>query len=157
MVRPRGRTERGTRLIDTTPHGHWKTSTFIAALTEDGLVAPGVFDGAINGDLFLAYVEQILVPTLKVGDIVIMDNLSSHKKAAVGRAIEDAGATLLFLPPYSPDLNPIEQVFAKLKHLMRKAKERTIDATWKRTGSLLETFKSSECKNYLVNAGYASS
>ena len=155
MVRPRGRSERGTRLIDTTPQGHWKTSTFIAALTEDGLVAPGVFDGAINGELFLAYIEQILVPTLKAGDIVIMDNLSSHKKAAVRRAIEDAGATLLFLPPYSPDLNPIEQVFAKLKALLRKAAERTVEATWQRIGSLLTRFTPQECANYIRNAGYA--
>ena len=154
MVRPRGRTERGTRLIDTTPHGHWKTSTFIAALTEDGLVAPGVFDGAINGDLFLAYVEQILVPTLKVGDIVIMDNLSSHKKAAVGRAIEDAGATLLFLPPYSPDLNPIEQVFAKLKSLLRAKALRTVDALWKALGSISDCVSPQECKNFIRHAGY---
>ena len=103
------------------------------------------------------YVDQVLAPTLKPGDVVILDNLGSHKGKAVRRAIRASGARLLFLPPYSPDLNPIEQVFAKLKHLMRKAKERTVDATWKRTGSLLETFKSSECKNYLVNAGYASS
>ena len=128
MVRLRGRSKRGARLIDTTPHGHWKTSTFIAALSEDGLLAPGVFDGAINGELFLAYVEQILLPTLKAGDIVIMDNLSSHKKAAVRRAIEQAGATLMFLPPYSPDLNPIEQVFAKLKALLRAKAIRTIEA-----------------------------
>lgn len=128
MVRLRGRCKRGTRLIDTTPHGHWKTSTFIAALSEDGLLAPCVFDGAINGELFLAYVEQILLPTLKAGDIVIMDNLSSHKKAAVRRAIEQAGATLMFLPPYSPDLNPIEQVFAKLKALLRAKAIRTIEA-----------------------------
>jgi transposase len=154
MVRPRGRTERGTRLIDTTPHGHWKTSTFIAALTEDGLVAPGVFDGAINGDLFLAYVEQILVPTLKVGDIVIMDNLSSHKKAAVGRAIEDAGATLLFLPPYSPDLNPIEQVFAKLKSLLRAKALRTVDALWKALGSISDCVSPQECENFIRHAGY---
>jgi len=154
MVRPRGRTERGTRLIDTTPHGHWKTSTFIAALTEDGLVAPGVFDGAINGDLFLAYVEQILVPTLKVGDIVIMDNLSSHKKAAVGRAIEDAGATRLFLPPYSPDLNPIEQVFAKLKSLLRAKALRTVDALWKALGSISDCVSPQECKNFIRHAGY---
>jgi len=154
MVRPRGRTERGTRLIDTTPHGHWKTSTFIAALTEDGLVAPGVFDGAINGDLFLAYVEQILVPTPKVGDIVIMDNLSSHKKAAVGRAIEDAGATRLFLPPYSPDLNPIEQVFAKLKSLLRAKALRTVDALWKALGSISDCVSPQECKNFIRHAGY---
>ena len=138
MVRLRGRSKRGTRLIDTTPHGHWKTSTFIAGLREDGLVAPGVFDGPINGDLFLAYVEQILVPTLKEGDTVVMDNLSSHKKAAVRRAIEDAGATLLFLPPYSPDLNPIEQLFAKLKALLRAKALRTIDALWKALGSITE-------------------
>jgi transposase len=154
MVRPRGRTERGTRLIDTTPHGHWKTSTFIAALTEDGLVAPGVFDGAINGDLFLAYVEQILVPTLKVGDIVIMDNRSSHKKAAVGRAIEDAGATRLFLPPYSPDLNPIEQVFDKLKSLLRAKALRTVDALWKALGSISDCVSPQECKNFIRHAGY---
>jgi DDE superfamily endonuclease len=106
MVRVRGRCERGTRLIDTTPHGHWKTSTFIAALREDGLVAPAVFGGAINGDLFLCYVEQVLAPTLRTGDIVVMDNLSSHKKPAVRQAIEAVGATLKFLPAYSPDLNP---------------------------------------------------
>lgn len=118
MVRLRGRCERGARLIDTTPHGHWKTSTFIAALREDGLVAPAVFDGAINADLFLCYIEQVLVPTLRAGDTVVMDNLSSHKKPAVRQAIEATGATLLFLPAYSPDLNPIEQVFAKLKALL---------------------------------------
>jgi transposase len=154
MVRPRGRSERGTRLIDTTPQGHWKTSTFIAALTEDGLVAPGVFDGAINGELFLAYIEQILVPTLKAGDIVIMDNLSSHKKAAVRRAIEDAGATLLFLPPYSPDLNPIEQVFAKLKSLLRAKALRTVDALWKALGSITDCVSPQECKNFIRHARY---
>jgi transposase len=115
MVRLRGRCARGTRLIDTTPHGHWKTSTFIAALREDDLIASAVFDGPINADLFLCYVEQVLVPTLRAGDIVVMDNLSSHKKPAVRQAIEAKSATLLFLPAYSPDLNPIEQVFAKLK------------------------------------------
>lgn len=154
MVRLRGRSKRGTRLIDTTPHGHWKTSTFIAALSEDGLLAPGVFDGAINGELFLAYVEQILLPTLKAGDIVIMDNLSSHKKAAVRRAIEQAGATLMFLPPYSPDLNPIEQVFAKLKSLLRAKALRTVDALWKALGSISDCVSPQECKNFIRHAGY---
>lgn len=154
MVRLRGRSKRGTRLIDTTPHGHWKTSTFIAALSEDGLLAPGVFDGAINGELFLAYVEQILLPTLKAGDIVIMDNLSSHKKAAVRRAIEQAGATLMFLPPYSPDLNPIEQVFAKLKSLLRAKALRTVDALWKALGSITDCVSPQECKNFIRHAGY---
>ena len=123
--------------------------TFLAALRCDRIEATWVLDGPINGESFRTYVDQVLVPTLKPGDVVILDNLGSHKGKAVRRAIRATGARL--------DLNPIEQVFAKLKHLMRKAKERTIDATWKRTGSLLETFKSSECKNYLVNAGYASS
>ncbi len=154
MVRLRGRSKRGTRLIDTTPHGHWKTSTFIAALSEDGLLAPGVFDGAINGELFLAYVEQILLPTLKAGDIVIMDNLSSHKKAAVRRAIEQAGATLMFLPPYSPDLNPIEQVFAKLKALLRAKAIRTIEALWNALGSITQCVSPQECRNFLRHSGY---
>jgi transposase len=154
MVRLRGRAKRGIRLIDTTPHGHWKTSTFIAALSEDGLIAPGVFDGPINGELFLAYVEQILVPTLKAGDIVIMDNLSSHKKAAVRRAIEEAGATLTFLPPYSPDLNPIEQVFAKLKALLRTMAIRTIEALWNALGTITECVSPQECRNFFRHCGY---
>ena len=155
MVRLRGRAKRGIRLIDTTPHGHWKTSTFIAALSEDGLIAPGVFDGPINGELFLAYVEQILVPTLKAGDIVIMDNLSSHKKAAVRRAIEEAGATLTFLPPYSPDLNPIEQVFAKLKTLLRAMAIQTIEALWKALGTITECVSPQECRNFFFrHRGY---
>ena len=131
--------------------------TFLAALRCDRIEAAWVLDGPINGESFRTYVDQILVPTLKPGDVVILDNLGSHKGKAARRAIRAIGARLLFLPPYSPDLNPIEQVFAKLKHLMRKANERTVDATWKRTGSLLESFKPNECKNYLVNAGYASS
>jgi transposase len=154
MVRLRGRCKRGTRLIDTTPHGHWKTSTFIAALSEDGLLAPCVFDGAINGELFLAYVEQILLPTLKAGDIVIMDNLSSHKKAAVRRAIEQAGATLMFLPPYSPDLNPIEQVFAKLKALLRGKAIRTIEALWNALGTITQCVSPQECRNFFRHSGY---
>ena len=154
MVRLNGRSKRGTRLIDTSPHGHWKTSTFLAGLRADGVVAPAVFDGAINGDLFLAYVEQVLVPTLAAGDIVVMDNLSSHKKPAVRHAIEAAGASLRFLPAYSPDLNPIEQVFAKVKSLLRAKAPRTVDALWKALGSITDGVSPQECKNYLRHAGY---
>jgi len=130
--------------------------TFLAALRCDRIDAPCVFNGPINGLSFTIYVEQFLIPTLRPGDVVILDNLGSHKGKAVRRAIRAAGARLLFLPPYSPDLNPIEQVFAKLKHLMRKAAERTIEATWKRIGKLLDCFKPDECQRYLANAGYAS-
>src|SRR5580704_11382150 len=156
MTRTHGRCARGARLVAKVPHGHWRTLTFLAALRCDRIDAPCVIDGPINGDSFLAYVEQMLVPTLKPGDIVIIDNLGSHKSKAVRRAIRAAGARLFFLPPYSPDLNPIEQVFAKLKTLLRKAAERTIDATWRRIGELLGTFTSQECANYFRNAGYAS-
>jgi transposase len=128
MVRTQGRARCGQRLVASAPHGHWKTSTFIGALREDGLVAPAAFEGAINGKSFLAYVEQMLVPTLRPDDIVILDNLGSHKVAGVRRAIEAAGAQLLFLPPYSPDLNPIEQVFAKLKAALKAKAIRTVDA-----------------------------
>lgn len=147
---------KGERLKAFVPHGHWKTMTFIAALRHDAITAPCVFDGPINGESFLRYVEQFLVPTLKPGDIVIMDNLGSHKSEAVRTAIKAAGARLLFLPPYSPDLNPIEQVFAKLKTLLRKAAERTVETTWRRIGSLLDHFTPKECANYLRNSGYAS-
>ena len=156
MTRTHGRCARGRRLIAKAPHGHWRTLTFLAALRCDRIDAPCVIDGPINGQSFLAYVEQFLVPTLSPGDIVIMDNLGSHKGQAVRRAIRGAGAKLFFLPPYSPDLNPIEQVFAKLKTLLRKADERSIEATWRRIGSLLDNFTSAECANYLKNAGYAS-
>lgn len=156
MIRTHGRSPRGQRLRAKVPHGRWRTLTFLAALRHDRIDAPCVLDGPINGQIFLAYVEQFLVPTLKPGDVVIMDNLGSHKGVAVRRAIRAAGAKLLFLPPYSPDLNPIEQVFAKLKTLLRKAGERTVDATWKRIGELLDRFTSQECANYLVNSGYAS-
>jgi transposase len=156
MVRTHGRCRRGERLVDKVPQGHWKTMTFLAALRSDSVTAPCVIDGPINGKSFLAYVEQILVPTLKPGDIVIMDNLGSHKGQPVRRAIRQAGAKLFFLPPYSPDLNPIEQLFAKLKTLLRKAAERTVEATWRRIGLLLDCFTSHECANYLRNAGYAS-
>jgi transposase len=145
-----------TRTHGRAPRGRWRTLTFLAALRHDGINAPCVIDGPINGESFLAYVEQVLVPTLKPGDIVVFDNLGSHKGKAVRRAIRAAGAKLFFLPPYSPDLNPIEQVFAKLKTLLRKAAERTVDATWKRIGALLSCFSPKKCANYLANAGYAS-
>jgi transposase len=156
MTRTHGRCARGQRLVAKVPHGHWKTMTFLAALRYDQVTAPFVLDGPINGEWFLAYVEQVLVPTLSPGDVVVMDNLGSHKSKAVRQAIRKAGAHLIFLPPYSPDLNPIEQVFAKLKTLLRKAAERTVEATWRRIGQLLDRFTPTECANYLVNSGYAS-
>ena len=156
MTRTHGRARRGERLVAKVPHGRWRTLTFLAALRSDRIDAPCVIDGPINGASFLAYVEQFLAPTLKPGDIVIMDNLGSHKGQAVRQAIRAVGAKLFFLPPYSPDLNPIEQVFAKLKTLLRKAAARTIEATWKTIGSLLDRFPSQECANYFANAGYAS-
>lgn len=155
MTRTHGRSARGKRLVAAVPHGHWRTLTCLAALRHDRLTAPCVFDGPINGRSFTAYVEQVLLPTLSPGDIVIMDNLGSHKSQAVRRAIRKAGARLFFLPPYSPDLNPIEQVFAKLKTLIRKAGERTVEATWRRIGSLISHFTPAECANYLTNSGYA--
>jgi transposase len=156
MTRTHGRAPRGERLVAKVPQGRWRTLTFLAALRCDRIAAPCVIDGPINGETFLAYVEQILVPTLRPGDVVVIDNLGSHKGKAVRRAIRATGAKLFFLPPYSPDLNPIEQVFAKLKTLLRKAAERTVEATWKRIGALLALFTPKECANYLVNAGYAS-
>ena len=156
MTRRHGRCRRGERLAAKVPHGRWRTLTFLAALRHDRIDAPCVIDGPINGSAFLAYVEQFLVPKLKPGDIVIIDNLGSHKGKAVRQAIRKAGAKLFFLPPYSPDLNPIEQLFAKLKALLRKAAERTLDATWRRIGTLLPCFTPQECANYLRNAGYAS-
>jgi transposase len=156
MAPVRGWSARGERLIGRAPHGRWRTLTFLAALRCDRLTAPCVFNGPINGTKFLAYVEQSLLPTLRPGDLVIMDNLGSHKSKAVRKAIRGAGARLFFLPPYSPDLNPIEQVFSKLKHFLRRAQERTIEDTWRRIGSLLELFQPHECNAYLVNAGYAS-
>lgn len=138
------------------PQGKWRTLTFLAALRHDRIDAPCVLDGPINGESFLAYVEQLLVPTLSQGDIVIMDNLGSHKGKAVRRAVRAAGARLFFLPPYSPDINPIEQVFAKLKTLLRKAEQRTVETTWKRIGTLLGNFTAQECANYIRNSGYAS-
>jgi transposase len=156
MTRTRGWRLRGKRLVAKVPHGHWKTVTFIAALRGDRITAPLVLDGPINGEAFLAYVEQVLAPTLKPGDVVVMDNLGSHKNRAIRNAIRAVGARLIFLPPYSPDLNPIEQVFAKLKTLLRKAEERTIEGVWKRIGSLLNRFEPAECAAYFRQAGYAS-
>jgi len=156
MAPLRGWGAKGKRLKAYVPHGHWKTLTFLAALRHDAVTAPCVFDGPINGESFLRYVEQFLVPTLRPGDLVVMDNLGSHKGEAVKTAIRAAGARLVFLPPYSPDLNPIEQVFAKLKHFLRKAKERSVEATWQRIGAILPSFTSEECSNYFTNAGYGS-
>jgi transposase len=156
MIRAYGRSPRGRRLVDKAPHGHWNTMTFLAALRHDRIDAPCVFDGAINGERFRAYIEQALVPTLRKGDVVIMDNLGSHKSQAVRQAIRGAGAHLLFLPKYSPDLNPIEQVFAKLKALLRNAAERTVENLSDRIGQCLDAFSAQECANYLKNAGYAS-
>lgn len=156
MTRTHGRSARGNRLLAKVPHGHWQTLTFLAALRHDRITAPCVFDGPINGQSFRAYVEQVLVPTLQPGDVVVLDNLGSHKGHAVRAAIWATGAHLLFLPPYSPDLNPIEQAFSKLKTLLRNAAERTVEATWKRIGSLLGHFKPTECANYFRNAGYGS-
>ncbi len=154
MARLRGRAPRGQRCRAPIPHGHWKTITFVAALRLCGLTAPMVLDGPMNGPAFLAYVEQVLVPTLRPGDIVVMDNLSSHKGTAIRQALRAAGAKLFFLPPYSPDLNPIEQMFAKLRTLLRRAAERTVEATWKRIGTLLGDFTATECANYVRNSGY---
>jgi transposase len=156
MARQRGRSPRGERLIGKVPHGHWKTTTFVAGLRSTALTAPGVIDGPMNGTAFLAYIEQVLTPSLAPGDIVVMDNLSAHKVPGIREAIEAAGASLLYLPPYSPDFNPIEQLFAKLKALLRKAAERSVEDLWNRLGYLLEAFTSSECTNYFRNAGYAS-
>ena len=157
MARLRGRSRRGQRLFAAVPHGHWHTSTFLAGLRVDRIVAPLVLDGAINGETFLAYVDQFLAPTLSAGDIVVADNLASHKVAGVSAAIEARGAELRFLPPYSPDLNPIEQVFAKLKQLVRSAAPRAREALWRTIGSALHRFTPTECRNFLANAGYAHS
>jgi transposase len=156
MAPLRGWAPKGRRLRAYAPHGRWRTLTFLGALRCDRLTAPCVFDGPINGQSFRAYVEQQLVPALKPGDIVIMDNLGSHKGKAVRAAIRAAGARLWFLPPYSPDLNPIEQAFAKIKHWMRIAQKRTIADTWRHIGQLIDTINADECANYFANAGYAS-
>lgn len=154
MIRLRGRSQKGKRLVDKTPHGHWKTSTLVAGLRSDGVVAPVVFDGPINGISFRAYLEQVLVPVLRAGDIVVMDNLSSHKVAGVREAIEAAGATVRYLPPYSPDLNPIEMIFAKLKALLRKIAARTKDALNDAVGKVVDMISSDDAANCIRHAGY---
>ncbi len=154
MARLRGRAPRGERCRAPVPHGHWKTTTFTGALRLSGMTAPMVLDGAMNGAAFLAYVEQVLVPTLAPGDIVVMDNLPAHKPAAVRTAIARAGATLLYLPPYSPDFNPIENAFAKMEALLRRAATRTIDELWHAIRDALPAFSATECANYFTATGY---
>jgi transposase len=154
MTRRYGRARRGERVLAAVPHGHRKTTTFIAGLRQDGMIAPFVLDGAMNGESFLAYVPQFLGPCLRRGDVVVMDNLSSHKVYGVRQSIEAAGARLLYLPPYSPDFNPIEQAFAKLKALLRKAAARTMEALWDIIGLLLQAFRPDEPANYFANSGY---
>ena len=155
MTRLHGRCAKGERLIAHVPHGHKKTLTFVAGLRCDGMIAPCVFDGPINAVSFLAWVVQFLVPTLRQGDIVVLDNLSSHKAAAVRSAIRAAGAKLFFLPPYSPDLNPIEEAFAQLKTLLRKENARTLQQTSDCIGKLLNQVKPQHCANYFRQAGYS--
>ena len=154
MARLRGRALRGERSLAGVPHGHWKTTTFTGALRLTGMTAPFVYDGAMNGQVFLTYIEQVLVPTLSPGDVVIMDNLPAHKATGIHAAIEAAGASLLYLPPYSPDFNPIENAFSKLKALLRAKAERTIAALWDTVGSIPDRFTPAECANYFKAAGY---
>lgn len=155
MVRSRGRGPSGQRVLGRVPHGHWKTLTFVAGLRAEAIMARFVIDRPMNGAIFQVYLRQCLVPSLSPGDIVVMDNLPAHKLSAVRQIIEAAGWILLYLPPYSPDLNPIEQAFTKLKALLRKAKRRFIDALWKEIGRLLDAFTEPECRNYLRHSGYA--
>ena len=154
MTRLRGRSLIGTRLVEHVPHGHWQTTTFLAGIRASGWVAPLVVDGSINGKLFLGWVEQHLIESLKPGDVVIMDNLSSHKVKGVVDAIESVEAKVLYLPPYSPDFNPIELAFSKLKQLIRSAKQRTVDALWNTCGDILDKFTETEFRNYFKHAGY---
>lgn len=154
MARRHGRSKRGERCIGHVPGGHWKTTTFIGGLRPSGMTAPFVLDGAMDGEAFLIYVGDVLAPTLRAGDIVVMDNLSSHKVDGVRKLIEAKGAELLYLPPYSPDLNPIEQAFSKLKARLREAAERSVEALWKAIGRIIKTFSSDECRNYFANSGY---
>lgn len=157
MTRLYGRAPRGRRLHASAPFGHWKTTTFVAGLRLRGLTAPMVLDGAMNGPIFLACVRQILVPTLSRGDIVVMDNLPAHRLPEVRHAIQAAGAQLFLLPPYSPDRNPIEMAFAKLKALLRQQPERTVEGLWMRIGALLDAFRPHECANFFQAAGHAHS
>jgi transposase len=155
MTTAHGYAPRGERLVDAAPHGHWHTTTLVGALRADGMIAPMVLGGALDGAAFVAYVEQVLAPELRPGDVVILDNLGSHRVAGVREAIEAAGARLLYLPPYSPDLNPIEKAFAKLKALLRRAAERTVEGLWAAIGRLLDCFEAPECRNYFRHCGYA--
>jgi transposase len=157
MARRYVRAPRGERALDAAPHGHWRTTTVVAALRADGVAAPLVLDGAINGEGFLACVRQFLAPALRHGDVLVMDNLPSHKVAGVREAVEARGAALLYLPPYSPDLNPIERVFAKLKALLRSEAARTVEALWAAVGRLLARFRPAECARYLAHCGYGRS
>ena len=154
MSRRYGRSLRGQRVIDSVPHGHWKTSTVVAGLRHNGIIAPAVFDGAIDGGCFRAYVAQILVPALRTGDIVILDNVAFHKVVGIQDIIEAAGARLLYLPPYSPDFNPIEQVYAKLKQLLRSAAKRTVEELWNTIGGLIKLIAPDEALAYFKNCGY---
>ena len=154
MARRYGRALRGTRCRAAVPHGHWKTTTFVGALRLEGMTAPMVLDGAMHGAAFLAYVEQVLVPTLRPGDIVIMDNLPAHKPTAVRHAIEKAGAELRFLPPYSPDFNPIEMAFAKFKAFLKRVAARTVDDLWDAIAQAVDIFEPEECRSYFTAAGY---
>lgn len=156
MTRLYGRAPKGRRCVDSAPLGHWETTTFVAALRHDGLTAPMLTDGPMDGNVFLAYVTHFLCPTLRPGDIVILDNLSSHKVPGVEQAINAVGASLRPLPPYSPDLNPIEKLFAKLKALLRKAATRTSNTLWEEFGRLLDCFSPQECANYFASSGYVS-
>jgi transposase len=156
MTRRYGRSLRGQRCVASAPHGHWKTTTFIAGLRHDCITAPLVTDGPMDGQVFLAWVREFLCPTLSPGDIVIADNLASHKVVGVAQAIGARGASILYLPPYSPDLNPIEKLFAKLKALLRKAAKRTVDELWDHIGLVLDQISPQECANYLASAGYVS-
>ncbi len=155
MIRTRGRCKKGERLLDYTPFGHWKTLTFIGALRQSGMVAPMVFDSPICGDSFKAWVEQCLLPELKEGDVVIMDNLGSHKTPSIRKLIRSAGAKVFYLPPYSPDLNPIENCFSKVKSWLRKEKQTQIDELIKTTGKIIDMITPQEASNYFFNAGYA--
>ena len=154
MVRRYGRCQRGERLVDATPWGHWKVTTFVAGLRETGIIAPLVLDGPMTGEVFRAYVEQMLAPALSPGDVGVLDSLAAHKVAGVREAIQAVGASFLYLPPYSPDFNPIENAFSKLKALLRKAAARTKEALWQTIGELLDEFSPEECANYFRAAGY---
>ena len=156
MARARGRSQRGQRLVAAIPHGHWKTLTFIAGLRHDRLIAPWVIDGAMDGDAFVQYIKTQLAPTLNKGDVVVLDNLPAHKRCDADEAVRERGAWLLFLPPYSPDLNPIELAFSKLKAHLKRIAPRTVDDLWKAVGQISQIFKPDECANFFKKDGYGS-